>query len=344
MLQRVPIDVVSVGLFVVGWMLAGGVSPAQGQTKAPEWTHGLEFKARKADQTEFKDAKNYGCEAFLDKNNNNLVFLIETGSIGVVPAGNFNPPKEVKAPKWLYAMKLGVRKAGEAEFSKDTKKYGVEVFKDENSGTVVYISETGSIAVVRGINPAGGSDKKGPKHAYGYELRVRKGTEADFTPDTKKYGVEVFQDEDAGTLVYISETGAIAARPAGSAKLGTEVKKPNWMHGLNLKVRKAGEADFTDSTKKWGVEVFKDDRAGNLIYIAEGGDLSIVPAGSFNGVPETKAPKWLHAQEFQVRKGGEKEFTPSTKKVGVEVFRDENTGNTVYITETGSLVVLTPAK
>jgi hypothetical protein len=344
MLQRVPF--VSVGCVVVIWLLSAGVSPALGQTKAPEWTHGLEFKARKADQTEFKDAKNYGSEAFLDKNNNNLVFMTETGAIGVVPAANFAPVKEVKAPKWLYGMKLKVRKAGETKFTDDTKKFGIEVFKDENSGIVLYISETGSIAVVRGINPPGGKDAKGkdPKYLYGYELRVRKGNEPDFTPDTKKYGVEVFKDEDAGTLVYISETGAIAARPAGSADPGTKVKDPQWMYALNLRVRKAGEENFTDATKKWGVEVFKDHRAGNLIYVAEDGALSLVPAGSFSGVDETKKPKWLHAQEFQVRKGGEKEFTPATKKFGVEVFRDENTGNTVYITEAGSLAVMTPAK
>jgi hypothetical protein len=342
MLQRVPFALVSVGSFVGVWLLIAAVALAQGQAKDPEWTHGLEFKVRKSDQTEFKDARNFGSEAFLDKNNNNLVFIVETGATSVVPAGDFKPVKEVKNPKWLHGMNLKVRKAGEKEFTDSTKKFGVEVFKDENSGVVVYISETGSIALVRGVNAAGG--KKEPKHLYGYELRVRKGTENDFTPDTKKYGVEVFKDENAGTLVYISDSGNIAARPAGTSDPGTTVKNPQWMHGLNLKARKAGEENFTDSTKKWGIEVFKDDRSGNLIYIGEDGTLSVVPAGSFTGVTETKKPKWLHAQVFQVRKGGEKDFTPSTKKVGVEVFRDENTGNTVYITETGSLGVLSPAK
>jgi hypothetical protein len=53
-----------------------------------------------------------------------------------------------KAPGWLHGLELRVRKAGEADFTKDTKKYGIEVFKDENTGNLVYISETGSIAVV----------------------------------------------------------------------------------------------------------------------------------------------------------------------------------------------------
>jgi len=59
--------------------------------------------------------------------------------------GNF---QETKAPRWLHAMELKARKAGEASFTKETKKYGVEVFRDENTGNLIYISETGSIAVV----------------------------------------------------------------------------------------------------------------------------------------------------------------------------------------------------
>jgi hypothetical protein len=55
-----------------------------------------------------------------------------------------------KAPEWKHGMELRVRKAGEPDFNKDTKKYGIEVFKDENNGNLVYISETGSIAVVPG--------------------------------------------------------------------------------------------------------------------------------------------------------------------------------------------------
>jgi len=57
---------------------------------------------------------------------------------------------KVKAPEWRHGMELRVRKAGEADFNKDTKKYGIEVFRDENTGNLVYISETGSIAVVPG--------------------------------------------------------------------------------------------------------------------------------------------------------------------------------------------------
>jgi hypothetical protein len=70
----------------------------------------------------------------------------------VVPRLPFVAAQEskAKAPEWKHGMELRVRKAGEADFNKDTKKYGIEVFRDENNGNLVYISETGAIAVVPG--------------------------------------------------------------------------------------------------------------------------------------------------------------------------------------------------
>src|ERR1700687_5573693 len=48
-----------------------------------------------------------------------------------------------------------------------------------------------------------------------------------------------------------------------------QVKKPQWLHGLSVKVRLAAEDGFTDKTKKVGIEVFRDENNGNLIYITE---------------------------------------------------------------------------
>jgi hypothetical protein len=56
-------------------------------------------------------------------------------------------PATSKEPYWLHGLDLKVRKAGESEW-KDAKKFGIEVFRDENNGNLVYISETGSISVV----------------------------------------------------------------------------------------------------------------------------------------------------------------------------------------------------
>jgi hypothetical protein len=57
--------------------------------------------------------------------------------------------QEAKGPKWSHGLMLRARKGDEPDFTKETKKYGVEVFVDENNGNLIYISETGSIAVVK---------------------------------------------------------------------------------------------------------------------------------------------------------------------------------------------------
>jgi hypothetical protein len=57
----------------------------------------------------------------------------------------------------------------------------------------------------------------------------------------------------------------------------TKAKAPEWKHGMELRVRKAGEADFGASTKKYGIEVFRDENNGNLIYISENGSIAVVP-------------------------------------------------------------------
>ncbi len=62
----------------------------------------------------------------------------------------FVQAQEAKGPKWLHGLDLRVRRGGEADFTKDTRKFGVEVFRDESTNNLVYISETGSIAVVPG--------------------------------------------------------------------------------------------------------------------------------------------------------------------------------------------------
>jgi len=53
-------------------------------------------------------------------------------------------------------------------------------------------------------------------------------------------------------------------------------KEPKFLHGLDLKVRKGGNTDF-DKAAKFGVEVFRDENNGNLVYISETGSIAVVP-------------------------------------------------------------------
>jgi predicted peroxiredoxin len=317
---------------------AGAQEPA---SKPPTWKHGMELQARKAGEPEFtKDTKKYGVEVFRDENNGNTIYISETGHIAVLPGGAPAGGGEVKAPAWKHAMELGVRKEGEKEFTKDTKKFGVEVFLDENNSHGVYISETGQLAVAP--SAGGGGAAKAPTWQHGLSLRVRKADEPDFNKDTKKFGVEVFRDENSGNTVYISETGHLAVLPGGAAGGGAtaDVKAPAWRYGLAFKVRPAGVTDFDKKAKKYGVEVFRDENNGNTVYISETGHLAVLPGGGAGIVEKVKAPTWKHAMELAVRKAGEAEFTKDTKRYGIEVYLDENSGNTIYVCETGDIAVV----
>ena len=245
--------------------------------------------------------------------------------------------QDAKAPEWKHGLEFRVRKAGEADFTKDTKKYGAEVFLDRHANHAVYVTETGSLGIVAPSFTAG-ADIKPPSWLYGLELSVRKGGESDFTDKTAKFSVEVFKDENTGNLVYVSQTGDIAVVRGTGAALPPETKRPNRWRGLNLKVRKGGEADFTKDTRRIGIEVYKDETAGNLVYLSETGVLAVVPAGNASG--GQKDPTWLHGLDFRVRKAGEADFTPKTANVGAEIFKDENTGFLVYVTDTGSIAVV----
>ena len=57
-----------------------------------------------------------------------------------------------------------------------------------------------------------------------------------------------------------------------------KVKAPTWLHGFNVKSRKASEYDFNKDTKKLGIEVYKDEENGNIIYISESGSIAVLPA------------------------------------------------------------------
>jgi hypothetical protein len=248
--------------------------------------------------------------------------------------------KKAKDPEWKHGMNLRVRKAGEKDFTKEIKKYGLEVFSDENSGHLIYISEFGSIALVKGDGK--GDDSKAPNWRHAMDLKVRKAGEAKFGPETKKYGVEVFSDENNGDLIYMCETGSIAVVPGGaSAAPGGASKAPDWKRGMEMSVRKAGEKDFNKETKKYGVEVFSDENNGNLVYISETGSIAVATGVKTDG--DTVAA-WKYGFEVKARKAGEGEFSKETKGYNVEVFQDVNNGNVIYISETGALAVLPGVK
>src|SRR5262249_47131428 len=187
-------------LALMGLVLAGGLSRAQDdKAKDPESKHGLTLKLRKAADGAFtKETKNYGLEIFLDANNKYGVYLSETGSIaGITPDLFKAGDGKVKDPEWRHAMWVKARKAGERDWDKG-KAYGIEVFKDENNGNLIYANENVQISVVPGkyvVDDAKKGDKpKNPKWHYSFDFPVRKAGEKD-QEKAKKIGVEVFKDD-----------------------------------------------------------------------------------------------------------------------------------------------------
>jgi hypothetical protein len=252
---------------------AGPVGTGDDKPKAPEWRHAMKLKVRKAGDIGWDKANKYGVEVFKDENSGNLIYICETGSIAIVPGAGGAAPGTSKAPAFTHGMEVQVRKAGEKDFNKETKKYGIEVFKDENNNNLVYISETGSIAVVTGVDTKG---EKGPEFLHGMEMPVRKAGEKEFTKDTTRYGVEVFHDVNNGNLIYIAQTGDIAVIPNIKVTPGGKVKAPDWKYAMDLGVRKFDEDKFTGSTKKYGVEVFRDDNVGVTVAICESGSMALL--------------------------------------------------------------------
>ena len=86
---------------------------------------------------------------------------------------------------------------------------------------------------------------------------------------------EVIVPANANNLLfYITDSGHIATAPGGGKFADT--KGVTWKGAMALKARKGGEAKF-DNAKKYGIEVFQDNRTGNLIFICETGAIAVLP-------------------------------------------------------------------
>ena len=87
--------------------------------------------------------------------------------------------------------------------------------------------------------------------------------------------IEAFQDFHADIRRVVEVATAVARGFENVKSPVPDSKAPDWLHGLDLKVRKAGEEKFTDKTKKTSVEVYLDENNNNLIYITENGQIAV---------------------------------------------------------------------
>ncbi|MGL6075342.1 MAG: hypothetical protein ACRC8S_14395 [Fimbriiglobus sp.] len=260
----------TIGMTQSGSITVTAATPGT-EKKAP-WLFAHDLRARKSEEDKFSaSTTKYGVEAFKDLATGKILYLSEkaTTAFADMPA-NVATDKD---PVWHHALTLKVRGPNEKEFTKDSKKFGLEVFKDGNTGGLIYLSETGHIATGAAPATAPAPDKvKAPKALYGLTLRCRKADEPDFGDKTTSFGIEVFRDDNSGTLLYVCETGSIATAPNVPTKTGQGVA---WKTGMTLKVRPGGEKDFAKANV-YGVEVFEDSNSGHLIYIASTGNIAVL--------------------------------------------------------------------
>jgi len=316
-------------------------TPAKVESKndpsAPRFLYGHDLRVRPGGESDWVKAVKIGIEVFEDDTTKAIVAISEAGSLAVIPAG---PVGADPVCKWLTAHDMSVRKAGEPEFTQKTKKFGAELFRDVGSNHLLYVSEKAAIAFAP--IPPGLVTDRGPRWHHALEPKVRAPGQLAFD-NARKIGMEVFKDENTGGLIYITEAGAIATGPApATAPDPKKIAPPRTEYGLELRVRGATEPDFTETTKRVGVEVFADPNANNLLfYITEGGFVATAPnPGKFDESKDKVS--WRSAMTLKARKGGDKAFD-NAKKYGIEVFEDGRTGNLIFISETGSIAVL-PAK
>jgi hypothetical protein len=316
---------------------------AQEQLTHPQFSHGMELKVRKADEADFSDTtQRHAIEVYTDSRNSNLVYISDAGSIAVIarPARS-SESKRPPAPQWRYGLELKVRKAEETDFTAKTTRYGIEVYVDASNGNLIYISETGAIAVVSSAS-AGPPPAKilPPQWRHGLKIKARRAGEPDFTAKTQAYGAEAFIDGNSGQLIYICETGSIAVLPAsGLAPRAATVSPPQWRHGLELKARTVGEYEFTNQTREFGLEAFFDANTQKLLLITQTGSLAAL-SGDVAKAENAPPPQWSHAFELKVRRAGEADFSDKTRRHAVEVFTDAITKATIAITGGGAISVL----
>jgi hypothetical protein len=243
--------------------------------KKADWSSALSFSVRTASEDKFSNSTAlFGVEVFKNAFAGRLLYISERAGLALFQTATATGDKD---PEFQYGLTLRVRKPGQTVFGPDAKAFGMEAYKDNNTGGLVYVTEGGMLAVAAAVPEKAPETKdvKKPKPLYGLECRVRKADEADFTDKTQKYGVEVFQDQNTGTLIYISETGSIAAVPPPA-----EIKKDqklSWMHAMTLKARPGGEADFAKA-RKFGIEVFTDMHTGYVVYVNETGSIAVLAA------------------------------------------------------------------
>jgi hypothetical protein len=248
---------------------------ALGADKSRARIAAYDIAVRKAGEPEFTQAtKKWGVELYRFPGVNRLLYATETGAIGfaAVPPGLSSE----KGWKRSHGLDLKVREPNQTTFD-TAKRFGVEAYLDQNTNGLLYVTQTGAAAAAPGTPLADGKKTLPPKALYGLVLPVRKAGEKEVTDKSPRIPIEVFEDPNAGVMLYITEAGFLATAPNKKPAEGqglTPTRVPG--AGVDVKARKAGDEDF-ENARKYGIEVFTDSRTGYLVFVCETGSIAVLP-------------------------------------------------------------------
>lgn len=313
----------ALGLVATLSLVAAAAGPPDAPSTAvkPAWAYGHDLPVRGGGASDFAAAKSVGVEVYRDAAAGALVAVTHAGGLAVTAADG--PPAGGIA--WLFAHDYPTGKGT----------LGVEGFKDAGSGKLLCVSQAGMVAFApppAATAPAG----KAPTRRHAVVLKVRNPTETDFGPQTAGFEVDCAADPATGGLVYTTAAGRLAAAPAPAGPAPEESKPPVALYGLTVKARQTGEAAFGPATKAFGVEVFRDENTGGLLYVSETGSIATAPAAA---KPGPDGVVWTHALAVRARPAGASDFKTAAP-VHVEAYRDSHTGHTLYVTDAGAIAVL----
>ena len=324
---------------IVPFLAATAAINAQPPLKNIELTHAFDLAARKFGEADITPTtQRFGVEAVRDLNTGKGLYVTEKGAIALCTGFDaLKPGGNAKGAVWITGLDLPARKAGEKEFLKTTKVHSLEIFRDPNTDAFLYITETGGIAACPAAGRASYKDKT---PVFDHSIDVRNGGPKDWA-SASKVGIEVYRDPNAGNLIYVTDAGNIAVI-AESDESKEKLKAPSWLYTLEFSVRKPDEPKFTKETKRYNVEVYRDEANGNLVFACESGAIAVAPGGQKLPAPvaSPKEPTWSHGWNVMARKYQEKEFTERTRIFGGEVCHDENSGVVLTIDDVGFISVL----
>jgi hypothetical protein len=309
-------------------LLVAAAVPALGQELQPLPGKGrlLELPIRGPDDRAFGRLPPMKVHTFQDQQSQRLLYLGDRGKTLAVAALGKAEAGEGQGLSWQRRLQLPVRRWDEREFGKSTPTINVEVYR-EATGNLLHVSHTGGLAVLTGGKARADAKGKEPTWLYRLPLKVRPAREASF--ETWRCNVEVYWDEAAGALLYVGGTGALAV-VAASAKpdVGEQAKPADWLHTLDLAVRKPGQQQFTPEQAHFGAEVYQDRNAGNWVVILETFQLAVFPGARGDGQPTQKAqpPIWKTGLRAE-----------GTQTWSAEVYQDPNTDLLIFVTSSGGL-------